>query len=248
MLENRLALITGGARGIGAAIAHALASAGARVIIVDKNAEAAHLQSEALIQNGHQATARVADLLVRDDIEQLASAVTADDGEISILVNNAGIASGLPIDDPDLPALWDRQLELNLTAVMLMTRAFVDSLRSTQGCVVNLASLSAFQAVTGSFGYQASKGGVRLLTQVLARELGPDGIRVNGVAPGAIRTELTATRFANEEWMQAFRARLPLGRLGEAEDVADPVVFLCSDAARYITGVTLPVDGGFLAV
>jgi NAD(P)-dependent dehydrogenase (short-subunit alcohol dehydrogenase family) len=248
MLKNRTALITGGGRGIGAATAAALSRAGATVIIADLDIALANATAASISAQGGHASACQLDVTDREAVAETAAILAANHDPVSILVNNAGIAGELPIDDPKVMELWDRQMSVNLTSVLVMTRAFLKPLRETKGAVVNLASVASFLAVTGSFGYMASKAGVKLLTQTLAKELASDGIRVNAVAPGVIQTDMSAQRVADPAWLGKQLSRIPLQRVGTVADVADPIVFLCSDMSRYITGVTLPVDGGFLAV
>ena len=131
--------------------------------------------------------------------------------------------------------------------VFNMSRAFVSQLRATRGSIVNVSSVAGFVAISGVFGYSAAKAGVRSLTQVLARELGADGIRVNAVAPSVIATRMTIPRRQDKEFMDRVMSRTPSGRMGDPEDVAWPIVFLASPLACYVNGVTLPVDGGYLA-
>jgi len=248
MLNNRTALITGGGRGIGAGTAAALSRAGAKVIIADLDISLANATAASISAAGGQASAYQLDVADREAVAKTAAILTANHDPISILVNNAGIAGELPIDDPKLMEMWDRQMSVNLTSVLVVTRAFLKPLRETKGAVVNLASVASYQAVTGGFGYVASKAGVKLLTQTLARELASHGVRVNAVAPGVIHTDMSAKRVADPAWMRKQLSRIPMERVGTPEDVADPIVFLCSDMSRYITGAILPVDGGFLAV
>lgn len=245
--DHPLALVTGAGRGMGAAIASRLARAGARVIATDVNLESAQQTAAAIAAEGGAAWACALDVANVDDCLQLAAGIMNEHGPIGLLVNNAGVSGELPIDDPGVQALWDRTMAVNLDGVFHVTRAFYPALKQTRGCVVNLASMASFHAVTRSFSYMASKGGVKLLTQSLAKELAADGIRVNAVAPGVIDTPMLARRKQDEQWMAGFRMRTPLGRLGQPEDVADAVLFLASPMARYITGATLPVDGGYLA-
>ncbi|GAA0332748.1 glucose 1-dehydrogenase [Sphingomonas oligophenolica] len=248
MLENRTALITGGGKGIGAATAAALSRAGAKVIIADLDISLANATAASISADGGHASAYQLDVANREAIAEMAIVLAANHDPISILVNNAGIVGGLPIDDPKVMESWDREIAVNLTGVVVVTRAFLKPLRETKGTVVNLASVASFQAVTGGLGYQASKAGVKILTQTLARELGKDGVRVNAVAPGIIQTDMSAAVIANPTWLATQLSRIPLERVGTATDVADSIVFLCSDKSRYLTGVILPVDGGFLAV
>jgi NAD(P)-dependent dehydrogenase (short-subunit alcohol dehydrogenase family) len=128
-----------------------------------------------------------------------------------------------------------------------MVTAFLDQLRETKGAVINIGSIQSFVALPNSAAYTTSKGGVRLLTKALAIELGPMGIRVNAIGPGFTATPLNADARQNPDYMANFTGRIPLGRIGSPDDIAQPAVFLASDMARYITGVTLPVDGGYLA-
>ncbi len=248
MLNNRTAFITGGGKGIGAATAKALSRAGAKIIIADLDLSLATATAEAILNEGGDASAYQLDVSDREAVAETAAALAEKHDPISILVNNAGIVGHLPIDDPAVLDLWDREISVNLTGVLVVTRAFRKPLRETKGTVVNLASVAAFQAVTSGYGYQASKGGVKLLTQTLAKEFAADGVRVNAVAPGVIQTDMSAQVIADPAWLEQQMSRIPLQRVGTAADVADPIVFLCSDMARYITGVIVPVDGGFLAV
>jgi meso-butanediol dehydrogenase / (S,S)-butanediol dehydrogenase / diacetyl reductase len=248
MLKNQTALITGGGRGIGAATATALSRAGAEVIIADIDLSLANAMADSLIADGGRASAYQLDVADRAAVAELADTLAANHDPVSILVNNAGIVGHTPIDDPQMLDAWDREISINLTGVLTVTRAFLKPLRQTKGAVVNLASVASFLAVTDGFGYQASKGGVKLLTQTFARQLAPDGVRVNAVAPGVINTDMAAPAIANPAWLDQQMSRIPLARVGTADDVAAAILFLCSDMSRYITGVTLPVDGGFLAI
>lgn len=247
-LENQpLAVVTGAGRGIGAAIARRLARAGARVLVADVRHDLASDCAKGIRDSGSTAWAAVLDVTAPETCAELAEAVRHDHGPLSILVNNAGVSGELPIDHPGVQALWDRTMAVNLDGVFHVTRAFHPDLRAAQGSIVNLASMASFHAVTRSFSYMASKGGVKMLTQVLAKELAGDGIRVNAVAPGLIDTPLLEQRKQDVAWMDGFRSRTPLQRLGGPDEVADAVLFLASPMAAYITGAILPVDGGFLA-
>lgn len=245
--NSPLALVTGAGRGMGASIARRLAEAGARVIVSDADKSAAMDTADCISRSGLQAHPLVLDVADPRRCAEAAAAVQQAHGDVALLVNNAGVSGELEIDDPGMEDLWNLHMAVNLGGVFHVTRAFVNGLRRTRGAVVNLASLASFTAVNGSFSYVASKGGVRLLTQSLAKELARDGIRVNAVAPGVIDTPMLARRKLDDAWMSAARIRTPLKRLGVPEEVADPVLFLLSPMARYITGVTLPVDGGYLA-
>ena len=178
----------------------------------------------------------------------LAAQLRAEVGAISILVNNAGIIIRENIDSPRAAQNWQRVLDVNLNGVFNVTYAFLGALRETRGTIVNIASVASFIGISNTLGYSPSKGGVKSLTQALARELAPDGIRVNAIAPGVIATAMTESTRNDPERLAGFMSRTPLGRVGQPEELAGPVAFLVSDMASYVNGVTLPVDGGFLAV
>jgi len=244
LLEGRLALVTGAGSGIGEAIAHAMAEAGARLLIADVNGAAAQRVATSI---GAHAEAYTLDVTDRDMCDAHALAIRQQIGPVSVLVNNAGIIRRGKVDDRDARTNWDATLAVNLDGPYNMTTAFLEHLKATKGSVINIGSVQSFVALPNSAAYTASKGGVRALTKALAIELSPLGIRVNAIGPGLIATPLNARARENPEYMRNFQDRIPLGRIGEPGDIAGPAVFLASDLARYITGVTLPVDGGFLA-
>jgi NAD(P)-dependent dehydrogenase (short-subunit alcohol dehydrogenase family) len=244
LLEGKLALVTGAGSGIGEGIARAMATARARVIVVDVNADAAARVAGAM---GGQAAHFACDVTDRVAVDALAATVARDIGPVSVLVNNAGILLRGPVDDPNARRNWDATLAVNLNGPYVMTTAFLEQLKATRGAVINIGSIQSFVALPNSAAYTTSKGGVRALTKALAIELSPLGIRVNAIGPGMIATPLNAKARENPDYMKNFAHRIPLGRLGEPDDIGQPAVFLASDMARYITGVTLPVDGGFLA-
>jgi NAD(P)-dependent dehydrogenase (short-subunit alcohol dehydrogenase family) len=164
-----------------------------------------------------------------------------------VLVNNAGIIRRGTVGDAGTRADWDATMAVNLDGPYNVTTAFLSQLIETKGAVINIGSVQSFVALPNSAAYTTSKGGVRALTKALAIELSPLGVRVNAIGPGLIATPLNASARQNPDYMRNFQNRIPLGRVGEPADIAGPAVFLASDMARYITGVTLPVDGGFLA-
>jgi NAD(P)-dependent dehydrogenase (short-subunit alcohol dehydrogenase family) len=223
-LGGKVAVVTGGAKGIGAATVRLLEQAGARVHGLD-------------IETGCDVTN---ELQVRKAYEDI--------GALDILVNNAGRAvrkTALEVKKEE----WDAVLELNLTALFLCSRLAHPYMKTRGGgAIVNLASIMGLSGgIYPNASYQASKGGVVNLTRALALEWAADNIRVNAVAPTYVRTELTVPIFSNPEMMKTVMAHTPLGRFPETEDIAAAILFLCSDAARCITGVTLPVDSGYLA-
>jgi NAD(P)-dependent dehydrogenase (short-subunit alcohol dehydrogenase family) len=244
LLDGRLALITGAGSGIGEAIAHAMAEAGGRVIPVDVDGAAAERTAATI---GRGAASFPCDVADRSACDRLAVEVRDRIGAISILVNNAGIIRRGTVTEPNTRADWDATLAVNLDGPYNMVTALLDQLRETKGSIINIGSIQSFVALPNSAAYTTSKGGVRLLTKALAIELSPLGIRVNAIGPGFTATPLNAKAREDPAYMANFTNRIPLGRIGTPEDIAAPAVFLASDMARYITGVTLPVDGGYLA-
>jgi NAD(P)-dependent dehydrogenase (short-subunit alcohol dehydrogenase family) len=240
LLDGRLALVTGGGSGIGEGIARAMAEHGARVIVADVNeAAAARVADDIGADTAHYAL----DVTDRFACDALARKV----GPLSILVNNAGIIRRGKLEAENARTDWDATMAVNLDGPYNMVTAFLDQLKATKGCVINIGSVQSFVALPNSAAYTASKGGVRALTKALAIELSPQGVRVNAIGPGLIATPLNETARQNPDYMANFSQRIPLGRIGEPVDIAGPAVFLASDLARYVTGVTMPVDGGFLA-
>ena len=244
LLQGKLALVTGGGSGIGEGIARAMAAEGAQVIVADVNRGGAERVAAEI---GSDTAYYALDVADRGACDALAAEVVRDIGPISILVNNAGIIRRGTIESGSVRADWDATLSVNLDGPFNVVTAFLDQLKATTGCVINIGSIQSFVALPNSAAYTTSKGGVRAFTKALAIELSSQGIRVNAIGPGLIATPLNAAARQNPDYMQNFANRIPLGRLGEPADIAGPAVFLASDLARYVTGVTLPVDGGFLS-
>jgi NAD(P)-dependent dehydrogenase (short-subunit alcohol dehydrogenase family) len=244
LLEGKLALITGGGSGIGEGIARTMAEHGARVIVADTNATGAKRVAGSI---GDRAADFELDVASRSNCDAVARQIAGTYGAISILVNNAGIIRRGKLEADTARADWDATMAVNLDGPYNMVTAFLDQLKATKGSVINIGSIQSFIALPNSAAYTTSKGGIRALTKALAIELSPQGVRVNAIGPGMIATPLNADARQNPDYMANFAQRVPLGRLGEPADIAGPAVFLASDLARYITGVTLPVDGGFLA-
>jgi len=223
-LTGKVAVVTGGAKGIGAATVALLKKYGARVVSLD-------------IADGCDVTDEKAVKAAYDRI-----------GEIDLLVNNAGRATRKPAIELSLEE-WNQVIELNLTATFICSRlAYPYMKQRGGGAIVNLASIMGFSGgIFPNASYQASKGGVVNLTRALALEWAADNIRVNAVAPTFVRTDLTVPIFSNPEVLKIVMGHTPLGRFPEVEDIAAAILFLCSPAARCITGITLPVDSGYLA-
>ena len=235
-------LVTGGTSGIGAATAAAFADAGAHVTITGTRAAASDYPDDLSRYTYHQL-----DLESRDSLEDLAAAVPACD----VLVNNAGLSfysHGLDEHDPDI---FERALAIHLAAPFRLTSRLTDKLAASTlpggGCVVGLGSITSFMGIAVTLGYGAGKSGLLGMTRGLAVDLGPRGVRLNVVCAGMVETGMTAGVFApgGEAWLDPSVARTPLGRLGQTGDIAGAVLFLASDAAGWITGQTLMIDGGY---
>jgi NAD(P)-dependent dehydrogenase (short-subunit alcohol dehydrogenase family) len=248
LLAGKRALVTGAAHGNGRAIALGLAAHGAEVVATDVDIAGAERTAADVRDRGGRASAFRLDVTDAAACRALAERIAREIGEIAILINNAGIIIREGLDSPQAAANWQRVLDVNLNGVFNVTHAFLATLRRTRGAIVNLGSIASFVGVGDTLGYAPSKGGVKLLTQALARDLARDGIRVNAIAPGVIATAMTETTRNDPARLSGFMARTPLGRVGQPEELGGPVVFLLSDLASYVNGVTLPVDGGFLAV
>lgn len=247
LLAGRLALVTGAGQGNGRAIALGLAAAGARVVCTDVNAAAA-AETAALVQAaGGTAWHWPLDVTRYADCVVLAAHVAEECGPVDLLVNNAGIIIREGSASPDAVANWRRTMEVNVDGVFNVTHAFLAPLKATGGTIVNLASIAAFAGQGGSLGYSPSKAAVKMLTQSFAAELAPFGVRVNALAPGVIATPMTEATRAHPERLSGFMARTPMARVGQPEELVGPVLFLASALSTYVTGATLPVDGGFLA-
>jgi 2-deoxy-D-gluconate 3-dehydrogenase len=255
-LEGLGAAVTGGAMGIGAGIADALHRAGASVVLIDKDVDAAERTAAAIGTDGAKVHVVPADVSGPDDAERAIDAAASALGSLDILVNNAGIYPTRPIHDVT-PELFDSVLRTNLwsTAFGCRAAARVMASQARRGSIINIASLEGIKpSMVGLSMYAASKGGVIAFSQHMALELAPLRIRVNAIAPGAILTEgsarMTETSNMTEEERQqmlaAFEQRIPLSRLGQPSDLGGAAVFLASDASSYVTGAVLVVDGGLL--
>jgi meso-butanediol dehydrogenase / (S,S)-butanediol dehydrogenase / diacetyl reductase len=248
LLEGKLALVTGAARGIGRAIAVAYANAGARVLISDLD-EAACADTHAEVEAaGAQAWTFALDVTDAQGCRRLAARVEREIGDLQVLVNNAGLMIREPVDSPRAHEAVRRLMEVNYFGTFNTMHAFLPALRRTQGCVINIASGAALTGLHGCVGYSPSKGAVKMLTQAMTADLGRDGIRVNAIAPGVIETAMTESTRNDPERLAGFLSRIPAGRLGRPQEIAGPAVFLASELASYVNGVTLPADGGKQAV
>lgn len=248
LLERRLALVTGAGQGNGAAIAKGLAREGARVIATDIALPAAENTAAEIIGAGGEAWAYLLDVTDAEACRELAKAVAQQVGEVSLVINNAGVCPRHGIDSPELERFWAAAMDVNLKGTLNVSVAFLPALRATKGAIVNIASIAAFVSTATSVSYPTSKAAVRMLTQTMAHELAKDGVRVNAIAPGTFATAMTEATRLNPERSLRFLTRIPMGRYGEPDELVGPVVFLGSSMSSYVTGTTVVVDGGYLAL
>ena len=241
-LQDKVALVTGGSRGIGLAIAKELALAGARVAVVARHQEGAVKAATQLHGTGHEGFG--CDVSSKSDVDGLTKTVTEHLGVVQILVNNAGIAEFKPMLETSYEE-WSRILAVNLNGPFICTQACAPfMLKNEGGSIVNIASISGLRASTLRIAYGTSKAALMHLTKQQAAELGNKGIRVNAIAPGPVDTEM-AKKVHTADIRSDYHDVIPLNRYGLEEEIADSVWFLCSDSASYINGQIIAADGGF---
>ena len=244
-LDQKVAIVTGATQGIGLACARRLLQEGARVMLVDIKSEGAAVAQEL----GEHARFFAADVSLKVDVDAMIASTVAQFGRIDILVNNAGVthaADFLDLSEDD----FDRVLRINLKSMFLCSQAAARHMVTQRsGCIINMSSVNAELAIPNQVPYVVSKGGINQLTKVMALNLAPHGIRVNGIGPGTILTELAKKAvLGSPEARHTILSRTPAGRCGEPEEIASVAAFLASDDASYMTGQTMYVDGGRLAL
>ncbi len=247
-LDGKVAIVTGGGGGLGGLAARAFAAAGADVVLVGRTAEKLRAAADGVRGAGRRAAAIVADVTRSADVSRMIEQAVDAFGRVDILLNNAGITSPktvVELTDDD----WHRIMDTSATGAFYCSRAVAPvMIRQREGCIISMGSILSARGMAKRTAYSAAKAAVMNLTRALALELGPHGIRVNAIAPTVIVTDLNRELVrAQPQLYQAVLDRTPLGRLGEPEDIAGALVFLASPAARFITGQTLFIDGGYTA-
>lgn len=248
-LDGKVAIITGGGRGIGRGIAKRFAAEGAAVVIAQRDSESARRTLDEVEAAGGTALYVPTDVGEYEQIQRMVQATVDRFGRLDVLVNNAGVAglSGnvleLKVED------WRRFIDVNLTGTFLCAQAAARMMveRKIAGRIINIGSINSFKAQKHAANYVATKGAIPLLTMALAVDLSPYGIFVNAIAPGTISHERTRSRLQDPAYVRMIQKNVPLGRTGSVEDVASVAVLLASDECTYIQGETIIVDGGFLA-
>ncbi|KQY14994.1 2-deoxy-D-gluconate 3-dehydrogenase [Rhizobium sp. Root73] len=247
-LTGRKALVTGASRGLGQAIAQGLASAGADVAVTARDVKGLEETRTRISNMGKRSFAYAHDVRDVDSCSSVIDAAAHALGGLDILINNAGYEEIRPALDVD-EALWERIVSTNLKGAFFCAQAAARNMVALGqgGAIVNLCSLTSYVGVPTAAPYGSSKAGLMGMTHALAAEWAQQGIRVNAIAPGYFRTAMTDVFYQDGAWQEAMLEKIPQRRFGEMEDVAGAVVFLASDASRYVTGHCIPVDGGYLA-
>jgi NAD(P)-dependent dehydrogenase (short-subunit alcohol dehydrogenase family) len=247
-VDGQVALITGGGGAIGTAMAGGLASAGAALLIADRRLDAAEATVAALRDAGADAIAVTCDVTVEDDVKRTVQAAVARWGRLDILINGAGIGARHPAQAYPLDR-WQAVMDINLTGTFLFCREAAEPmLAAGSGSIINIASIAGLVGYNGNPAYLASKGGVVQLTRALAMEWATRGVRVNAIAPGVIATQMIAGAVEREpDFYDAFKKKHPMQRFGSAEELVGAALFLASEAASFVTGHILAVDGGYTA-
>lgn len=249
-LSNRVAIVTGSARGLGQTLAEGLARQGARVVVCDLNQEGAQETAERIRTAGGEAVATFVDVTDAESCEALVRFAVEQFGRVDVLVNNAGIDIVEPAGQVSEEG-WKRVQDVDLKGVLNASQSVIRRMldQGGGGSIINISSIAGVVAIPGLTSYSAAKGGVILLTRVMALELAPQNIRVNAIAPGYLENIMTGLtdEHAKPETENRIKLRTPMGRRARLSELVGPVVFLASDAASYVTGAVLAVDGGYTA-
>lgn len=241
MLEDNIAIVTGGAVGIGKAIAERFIEGGATVVIADVDEEQGTAVADELGCQFHRC-----DVREFDQVESLVEETVDEYGRLDVMVNNAGVGSETSVEEMELEE-WNTVLETNLDGVMHGTKAALPHLTESNGCIINLGSIYGLVGGKGAASYSAAKGGVVNFTQQVAIDYADQGVRVNSICPGFVETPMTEDLLESERFYSFLEQKTPMDRHGQPEEIAPMAAFLASDDASYITGANIPVDGGWTA-
>jgi NAD(P)-dependent dehydrogenase (short-subunit alcohol dehydrogenase family) len=246
-LTGKIALITGGSRGLGRAMALSLSAAGATIALAARDAEKLASVKAEIEAAGGKAAAYVVDVVSEESVAKLQSDVSKELGPVQILINNAGVNIRKNVTDFTLEE-WNKVLDTNLTSVFLLCRAFVPGMKGTgYGRILNMTSIMSHVSLPGRAAYSSSKAALLGLTRALALEVADQGITVNGISPGPFGTEMNTPLMQNPELNAQFVANIPVGRWGRVEEIGALATYLCSEDAGFITGTDILIDGGWTA-